>query len=143
MIQIFSLENCIQNYDWGSETAIADFLEKPPLQREAELWMGAHPKAPSKITLNGGEKISLDKWISSNPLEILGETIDKKFKQLPFLFKLLAAEKPLSIQSHPNIAQAQEGFKRENRLNIPLNSPKRNYKDSNHKPEIICALSEF
>jgi mannose-6-phosphate isomerase len=82
--------------------------------------------------------------IDKNSQDILGEKVAQKFKnRLPYLFKVLAAAKPLSIQAHPSMGQAGEGFERENRLGIPLDAPNRNYKDDNHKPECICALSAF
>jgi mannose-6-phosphate isomerase len=73
----------------------------------------------------------------------LGEETEKKFGSLPFLFKVLAAERPLSIQAHPNREQAREGYERENRAGIPPEAPERNYRDGSHKPEILCALSPF
>jgi mannose-6-phosphate isomerase len=109
----------------------------------AELWMGAHPVAPSRIFVNN-EWISLDTFIRQAPGRILGKkTAGKYHNTLPFLFKLLAAEKPLSIQAHPDKIQAEKGFDREKRLGIPLDDPKRNYKDFRHKPECICALTPF
>ena len=135
------LENPIQNYAWGSKTAIADLTDRnvPSPQPEAELWMGAHPKAPSKVVYNG-HTITLRDLISRYPQEILGEKVASRFgNQLPFLFKVLAATEPLSIQAHPNQDQARTGYERENRANIPLDAPRRNYRDKSHKPEIICA----
>lgn len=137
------LDNEIQNYAWGSKTAIQDLLGIVSDQPMAELWMGAHPKAPSAVFIDG-ERVTLDKWIKSDPEPILGTDVNNQFHgQLPFLFKILAAEKPLSIQVHPNKQQAEDGFARENALNIPLDSPNRNYRDTNHKPEIICAITDF
>jgi mannose-6-phosphate isomerase len=105
--------------------------------------MGAHPKAPSMIRCDKKWE-SLDVMIEKNPKDILGKAVANKFKnRLPYLFKVLAAEKPLSIQAHPNLTQAKEGFAMENRLGIPLDAYKRNYKDDNHKPECICALTPF
>jgi mannose-6-phosphate isomerase len=102
--------------------------------------MGAHPKAPSRVLFNK-EKVSMADLIRDSPEAILGITISKKFSnRLPFLFKVLAAAKPLSIQAHPNRLQAEEGYEIENMKNISLDSPDRNYRDRNHKPELICAL---
>lgn len=145
MKNIYRLKNTIQQYEWGSRTAIAELMGKPgPAQNpQAELWMGTHPKAPSMVNLNG-KWLSLKTLIDKNPSGILGKTVAARFdKNLPYLFKVLAAAKPLSIQAHPNLEQAREGFKRENNIGIPLDAPQRNYKDKNHKPEIICALTPF
>ncbi len=144
MRQIHILKNTIQNYAWGSNTAIPEILgEAQSGEPQAELWMGAHPKAPSSVVCDE-TSIALNEYINSNPTDILGKTTAEKFRnKLPFLFKILAAEKPLSIQAHPNLSQAREGFKRENDDGIPLDSPSRNYRDDNHKPEIICALTPY
>jgi mannose-6-phosphate isomerase len=101
--------------------------------------MGIHPEGPSVIK-GGGETLAA--MIDRNP-SCLGREILGDFGTLPYLFKLLAAEKPLSIQAHPNLEEAREGWERENRLGIPLTGATRNYKDPNHKPEILCALTPF
>ncbi|RMD74238.1 MAG: mannose-6-phosphate isomerase, class I [Lentisphaerae bacterium] len=134
------LNNTIQDYAWGSRVYLAGLRgEEASSKPEAELWMGAHPKAPSRI----GD-IPLDQVIRQDPEGVLGPKIVARFgAQLPFLFKLLAAAQPLSIQAHPNLEQAREGFARENEAGIPIDAPHRNYRDPNHKPEIICALTEF
>jgi len=145
MTGICLLKNSIQEYAWGSYTAIPEFLgnDSPASTPQAELWIGAHPKAPSKVKCNGKWR-SLLELIDKNSQDILGEIVAQKFKnRLPYLFKVLAAAKPLSIQAHPSLGQASEGFERENRLGIPLDAPNRNYKDDNHKPECICALTFF
>jgi len=145
MTGICVLKNTIQKYAWGSYTAIPELLghDSPADTPQAELWMGAHPKASSMAKCNGAWR-SLLELIEENPQDILGEKVAEKFKnRLPYLFKVLAAEKPLSIQAHPSRDQAREGFERENRLGIPLDAFNRNYKDDNHKPECICALSAF
>lgn len=145
MTGICLLKNSIQEYAWGSYTAIPELLgsDSPANTPQAELWMGAHPKAPSKVKCNGKWR-SLLELIDKNSQDILGEKVAQKFKnRLPYLFKVLAAAKPLSIQAHPSLGQASEGFERENRLGIPLDAPDRNYKDDNHKPECICALTFF
>ena len=139
------LKNTVQEYSWGSHAAIADLLgqEAPSDRPQAELWMGAHPKAPSLVKV-GDQWVSLLELIDRHPEEILGTAVTEKFgKRLPYLLKVLAAARPLSIQAHPSRAQAEEGFRRENKLKIPMNAPERNYKDTNHKPECICALTPF
>jgi mannose-6-phosphate isomerase len=106
------------------------------------MWMGSHRNAPSRV-LAPSDEVGLGELIARDPRLYLGEKTAKRYGELPFLFKLLAAEKPLSIQVHPNPEQAREGFERENKAGLPLDAPHRNYKDANHKPEIICALSPF
>ena len=145
MRSIYKLKNSIMTYSWGSSTAIAELFGNPAPSDtpQAELWMGAHPKASSMIKVN--EKwISLLEYINRNPIEMLGETtVDRFGNRLSYLFKVLAAAQPLSIQAHPDKDQAEIGFARENSLDIPLAAPVRNYRDDNHKPECICALTPF
>lgn len=145
MKQVFPMQNPIQNYAWGSHTAIARLMGQsgPSEEPQAELWMGAHPKAPSQIWHQGRWQ-RLDRLIAEQPSEMLGERVVERFgHRLPFLFKVLAAGQPLSIQAHPDSRQAREGFERENRAGIALDAPHRNYKDDQHKPECICALTPF
>jgi mannose-6-phosphate isomerase len=134
------LENVVQAYAWGSQEALAKLQGRPPSEQpEAELWMGAHPVAPSK-TPRG----PLDELISRAPADELGPAVVERFgPRLPFLVKLLAAAQPLSLQAHPSKEQAQAGFAREEAAKIPLADPHRSYRDANHKPELVCALSEF
>ncbi len=142
MKRISLLNNPVQEYAWGSKTAIQSLLGEPvPSDRPAaELWMGAHPKSPSMVLIDGKWQ-SLEAVIRRTPASILGEKVARRFSnRLPFLFKVLAVERSLSIQVHPHLKQAQQGFKREDSVGIPLDAPKRNYRDPNHKPEIICAL---
>lgn len=145
MTGIYKLKNSIQKYAWGSRTAIPELLGMPSPSEEpqAELWMGTHPKAPSSVIV-GDKDISLIEIVKADPEKILGKKTAKKFSgALPFLFKIIAASKPLSIQAHPTLRQAKEGFLRENRLNIPFDAFNRSYKDKNHKPEIMSALTPF
>jgi mannose-6-phosphate isomerase len=144
-MKISLLKNTIQDYAWGSTRAIPDLLglKNPEHKTQAELWMGAHPKAPSWVQHNG-QWVSLLELIAKNPVDILGKQVAANFNNhLPYLFKVLAAAKPLSIQAHPDLHQAREGFQRENAQKIPLDAPNRNYRDDNHKPECICALTRF
>lgn len=135
--------NPVQHYAWGSSSDIPCLLGvQGGNEPWAELWMGAHPASPSQVDLPSGAA-GLDRLIAADPVYCLGERAAGKYGALPFLFKLLAAGKPLSIQAHPNLAQAKEGFERENKANIAIDASSRNYKDPNHKPEIICALTPF
>jgi len=134
------LDNPIQRYAWGSPTAIPSLLGKAPDgSPQAELWLGAHPSAPSKA---GG--VSLEALIAQAPERILGEASIARFgPRLPFLLKVLAAAQPLSLQAHPSLAQAKAGFAKEEAARVPRGASNRNYRDENHKPEIICALTDF
>ena len=143
--RFYRLNNPIQPYAWGSETAIPELLGQPPRKGhpQAEMWMGAHPKAPSQVEWNG-RQWRLDRFIHMDPPGILGPSVVDRFGDtLPFLFKVLAAGQPLSIQAHPDKAQAVKGYQHEEQKGIPLNAPHRNYKDANHKPECLCALTPF
>jgi len=145
MKTISILKNTVQEYAWGSYTAIAELLGKnsPSVRPHAELWLGAHPKAPSMVQF-GYKWVSLLELIKDNPEDILGREVAQKFNNtLPYLFKVLAAAKPLSMQAHPGKMQAINGFEKENRLGVPIDASNRNYKDDNHKPECICALTDF
>ena len=145
MNTITLLKNTIQEYAWGSKTAIPALLglKTPSGSPLAELWMGAHFKGPS-MALYENQWISLADLIGTYPEDILGKDVAARFdNQIPYLLKILAAESPLSIQAHPSPDQARQGFEAENRLNIPLDAPFRNYKDASHKPECICALEPF
>ncbi|MBI9105962.1 MAG: mannose-6-phosphate isomerase, class I [Spirochaetales bacterium] len=142
---LYKIENNIQKYAWGSVTSIPELLGIPNPDKEpmAELWMGAHPKSPSLI-VSGGVKTPLNDFIASDPDRVLGQQTSRRFAgRFPFLFKVLAAGSPLSIQAHPSIEQAVAGFARENADGIELDAFNRNYKDDNHKPEIICALTDY
>ncbi|NEB80434.1 mannose-6-phosphate isomerase, class I [Streptomyces sp. SID14478] len=134
------LSNTIRPYAWGSTTAIAQLIGAEPTgEPQAEMWMGAHPGAPSRT-----ERGPLNEVIDADPAGQLGSAAVAKFgPRLPFLLKLLAAGAPLSLQVHPNLQQAKEGYEAEEAKGVPLSAPDRNYKDANHKPELICALTPF
>lgn len=136
------LENSVLEYAWGSTTAIPDLRGHPPTGRpQAELWIGAHPEAPSRVAETGER---LDDAIASAPARWLGPSVAHRFEgKLPFLLKVLAAKEPLSIQCHPGEAQAQEGFRREEQASIPRDAKSRNYRDENPKPELLIAVSSF
>jgi mannose-6-phosphate isomerase len=144
--RIFKLQNTVQHYAWGSPVWIPELLgienrEKRPF---AELWMGSHIKAPSYILMDHEESMSLRELISADADAILGKAVVREFgRELPFLFKVLAAAAPLSIQVHPSKEQAIAGFTKEEMQAIPLNAANRSYKDTNHKPELLVALSDF
>jgi len=138
------LDNPIRDYAWGHPRRIPEFIGRdwPADKPAAELWMGAHPSAPSRL-VDSDREATLDAWIAARPVEALGPDIATLYQRLPFLFKLLAAGRSLSIQAHPDKATAEAGFRRENEAGIPRDAPRRNYRDDNHKPEIIMALTPF
>ena len=145
MHRVFRMQNTVQPYGWGSHIALAELLglPGPTAEPQAELWMGAHPKAPSKVWVQNQWQ-DLEGMIAQDPIFFLGESTAARFENMfPFLFKVLAVEKPLSIQAHPNDRQARNGFERENKQGISLDSSIRNYKDNRHKPECVCALTPF
>ena len=145
MTKILELRNCVRDYPWGSPSLLSDLLgiENPSGGPQAELWMGAHPGAPSLVQPQD-DWISLRDWIAADPATRLGESTDRKFGgELPFLFKVLAAGRPLSLQAHPDPDQARDGFARENQIGLSIDDPARSYRDPRPKPELLCALTTF
>lgn len=138
------LANTVRPYAWGSVTAIPELLGTPPTgEPQAELWMGAHPGAPSHIDRGSGP-VGLGEVIAADPDAELGpETVRRFGDRLPFLLKVLAAGSALSLQVHPDLDQARAGYAAEEERGVPIDAPHRNYKDANHKPELICALTPF
>jgi len=129
------LQGAIRHYAWGSPTALCDLLGMEPC---AELWLGAHRSAPAHV-----DGTALDALIAADPRTELGADVACRYGGLPFLFKVLSAAEPLSLQVHPSKEQAEAGYAAENALGIPVDSPQRTFRDRNRKPELICALTEF
>ena len=138
------LRGVVKDYDWGDDRALADLLgHAPPGRPEAEYWLGTHPGGPAVlIGADGGER-SLDVVVGRDPEATLGPAVRARFGDLPFLLKVLAAARPLSIQAHPDLERARAGFAEEEERGIDRAAPGRNYRDPNHKPELICALTRF
>jgi mannose-6-phosphate isomerase class I len=135
----------VQHYPWGDTDFIPALLgtDNPEREPHAELWMGAHPDLPAEADADG-KWVPLDELIAASPDEILGPTVAREFEgRLPYLFKVLSAKAPLSIQAHPSEDAAREGFARENAAGVPLTAWDRNYRDDNHKPELIAAITDF
>ncbi|MES9540544.1 mannose-6-phosphate isomerase, class I [Actinomadura sp. NPDC000600] len=134
------LTTAIRPYDWGSRTALPELLGVEPTGRpQAELWAGAHPAAPSRV-----DGTPLGALIDRDPVGMLGTAcVDRFGPTLPYLLKVLAVERPLSLQVHPTAAQAEAGFAQEEAQGTPADDPTRTYKDPFHKPEMVCALTEF
>ena len=135
------LEGAIRQYDWGSTSSIPSLLGcAEDGEPWAELWLGAHPSAPSVV---GETRTPLDELIAADPAAQLGTAVTDRFGSLPFLFKVLAAAAPLSLQAHPSVPQAEAGYAREDAAGIPIDAPNRSFRDRFHKPELICALTDF
>lgn len=142
--KIFKLQGKVQHYAWGGYEYIPQLLgfinsEHKPC---AEYWMGAHPSASGQLETEDG----LLQWydlIQQNSAEQLGETVFEQFGELPYLLKVLDVREMLSIQVHPTKQEAKKGFEKEETAGVPINAPHRNYKDKNHKPEVMIALGEF
>ena len=143
-MRIFPLDSSIRPYAWGSVTAIPELLGQVPTgEPAAELWLGAHPDEPSRWREHP-DRTGLDELIAADPVGLLGRETSERFGgRLPFMLKLLAADKALSIQVHPTIDQARKGFADEEAKGVPRDAPERNYRDDNHKPELLCALTDF
>ena len=133
------LRGVIQPYAWGSRTAIPEFLGVDATgEPQAELWLGAHPLAPSTVD---GEP--LDKLVAQDPVSMVGRASVEAFgPRLPFLLKIIAAVQPLSLQAHPSREQAEAGYAREQAAGVPRDAPHRTYRDGWPKPELLCALVE-
>ena len=139
---VVRLDGAVRDYAWGSTVAIQELAGLPVDGRPvAELWFGAHPDDPAALP---DHATTLDAVIAADPAGALGlEAVDRFGPHLPFLLKVLAADTPLSIQVHPTLEQAREGFAREDADGIDRAAPQRNYRDPNHKPELLCALTGF
>ncbi|MCW2804961.1 MAG: manA, partial [Propionibacteriaceae bacterium] len=134
------LHGTIQPYAWGSTTAIAELLGTEPTgEPQAELWLGAHPSAPARLDDRG-----LDEVIREDPEAVVGAASVAEYgPRLPYLLKVLAAAKPLSLQAHPSRAEAEEGFAREEAAGVAIDAPDRTYRDDWPKPEALCSLGEM
>jgi len=144
MSGIYKLTGTLQNYIWGGKDYLANLIhfDKQPNTSYAEWWLGAHISSPSTIEVEGKPQ-SLLEFLARNPTA-LGEQSRAVFgDELPYLLKILDVKAPLSIQLHPTKAQAEIGFAAENVRGVDLKDPKRTYKDNNHKPEMMIALSDF
>ncbi|MFH8798174.1 mannose-6-phosphate isomerase, class I [Streptomyces sp. NPDC017936] len=144
MTAISLLAPVVRAYSWGSRTAIPALLgQEPTGEPQAELWFGAHPAAPSPLAGRPGAP-DLAAAIAADPAGALGKaSLAAHGPELPFLLKLLAADRALSVQVHPTREQARAGHDREEAAGTPLDAPHRTFKDRHHKPELLCALGPF
>ena len=144
MQRAYKLQGKHRHYDWGGSEFIPKLMSLPNPDKKpfAEYWMGAHVSAPSIIETELGN-VSIIDFIQQHPTELLGKEVVTQFSNLPYLYKILDVSKMLSIQVHPSKENAMIGFAKEESLGVELNASHRNYKDQNHKPEVMVALSEF
>ena len=140
----YKLHGIHRHYDWGGKSFIPQLMHVDNAIGKpfSEYWMGAHPSAPAMVETAEGA-MALDKMIVENTIQFLGTKTADRFGSLPYLFKILDVEKMLSIQVHPSKENAEKGFLKEQLAGIPIDAPHRNYKDQNHKPEVMVALSDF
>jgi mannose-6-phosphate isomerase len=142
---MYRLKGSIQHYSWGGNTYLPGYLNEANKEQKpyAEYWLGVHAGGPATIDLGNSAHTLLSHLISSDKLKHLGKETYHQFNGLPFLLKILDVKDMLSIQVHPNKLNAQKGFEREEKEGVSLTAPHRNYKDQNHKPEVMIALSNF
>ncbi len=140
----YKLQGIHRHYEWGGKSFIPQLMHVDNVIGKpfAEYWMGAHPSAPAMVATSEGQ-MALDQIIQENKVPFLGANIADQFGSLPYLFKILDVEKMLSIQVHPSKENAEKGFLKEQEAGVPLDATHRNYKDQNHKPEVMVALSDF
>ena len=140
----YKLQGIHRHYDWGGTQFIPALmgLENKDIEPYAEYWMGAHPAAVAEIRTEQGD-VLLDKMLADEGAMLLGEKTLTTFGTLPYLYKVLDVAKMLSIQAHPNKQNAIIGYEKEEAAGVDLNAAVRNYKDKNHKPEVMVALSDF
>ncbi|GEL95198.1 mannose-6-phosphate isomerase, class I [Cellulomonas composti] len=140
---MYRLAPAIQHYAWGSSQHIPQLLGIEVTDRPvSEAWFGAHPSAPA--VLSGASEPTLDALVAADPHGVLGDDVVARFgEQLPYLLKLIAAASPVSLQVHPSRARARDGFERESAAGVPIDAPHRSYRDRNHKPELVFALTRL
>jgi mannose-6-phosphate isomerase len=143
--RVFPITGVVQHYAWGGRVFLPQLLgEKNSGNKPfAEYWLGVHPACPATIHVSESKSEPLNRFIAAAPEDALGTAVRERFGGLPFLLKVLDVAQMLSIQVHPNKGQAWEGYAREEAAGIPVDAAHRNYKDDNHKPEMMVALSDF
>ncbi|HRE52105.1 MAG TPA: mannose-6-phosphate isomerase, class I [Flavitalea sp.] len=143
--KLFRLKGRVQHYDWGGFSFLPELLKLPNPEKKpfAEYWLGAHEKSPSLVIEENRAAQDLDVFLNEKPEERLGAQPYKRFGRLPYLLKVLDVRDMLSIQVHPTKQAAEQKFEEENRKGIPLTAANRNYKDNNHKPELLSPLGDM
>jgi mannose-6-phosphate isomerase len=135
----------VQHYAWGGYYYLPKLLNLPVKKGEtyAEFWLGTHERGSAELKNGSNQSVSLKDYIEAFPVQTLGEQAYRAFGRLPFLLKILDVKDMLSIQVHPTKENAVSAFEAENASGIDLAAPERNFRDDNHKPELMLALSEF
>ena len=139
---MYTVRPALLPYVWGTSDDIPDLLGMEPTGAPvAEAWWGDHPLAPATCVVDGVE-VGLDQVVATDPVSALGPDLAEAYEgRLPYLLKILAIGSPLSIQVHPSASEAHAGFAREDAAGTPVDSPERTYRDRNHKPEMLVALT--
>lgn len=145
MYFIAQLTGTVKHYDWGGYSFIPSLLKLPNDKKLpfAEYWLGVHPQAECKVILPDGNVRLLRDYFTTDSPTAMGEYVARHFETMPYLLKALDVKDMLSIQVHPTKADAERDYKEEMLKGIPLDSPLRNYKDDNHKPELMVAMGDF
>lgn len=145
MQDIGKLTGTIKHYDWGGAVFIPALLDVLNEENKpfAEYWLGVHPQADCRVIFPDKTEVLLRDYISKAGEKALGSYVQQRFGNMPYLLKALDVRDMLSIQVHPSKVEAEKDFAAENALGVPLDSPQRNYKDDNHKPELMTAMGEF
>jgi len=145
MQDIGKLTGTVKHYDWGGAAFIPALLDVSNTDGKpfAEYWLGVHPQADCKVVFPDQSETLLREYIAGNGERLLGKYVYRQFGNMPYLLKALDVNDMLSIQVHPSKAAAEKDFAAENAAGVPLSSPERNYKDTNHKPELMVAMGEF
>ena len=143
--RVLPITGKVQHYAWGGFYYLPKLLNIPVKKGEtyAEFWLGTHERGTSEFRNGSETPVSLKDYIDAFPEQTLGEKVSILFGRLPFLLKILDVKDMLSIQVHPTKQNAQIAFDLENEKGIDITSGERNFKDNNHKPELMLALSEF
>lgn len=142
---MYRLKGSIQHYSWGGNTYLPKLLIQENIDQKpyAEYWLGVHAGGPATVDLGNSAHTLLSHLINSDKRKHLGKDTVGRYNGLPFLLKILDVKDMLSIQVHPTKEKAQKGFDQEEKEGVPIHAPHRNYKDQNHKPEVMIALSDF
>jgi mannose-6-phosphate isomerase len=145
MDTIGQLTGTVKHYDWGGTSFIPSLLnitneENKPF---AEYWLGVHPQANCEVVMSDGSHRLLRDFFTTVSPSALGDYVARRFGTMPYLLKALDVKDMLSIQVHPSKADAVKDFADENSKKVSLDSPQRNYKDDNHKPELMVAMGDF